>query len=206
MLTTSKAVRYIGAIAALILISLLSSVNGLSLQHSISNFGDGFLWGVADPVLHFDSLVNTLAIGYIASGMMQAAFITGSLIVATVLGGLMSLSHMNLPGAEIAIAVASLVLSILLVTPNRPHWFILAVLGAIAGLSLGYLDSQSIIQVGGISQFTYLLGMVLSLYAVVTSAKKIGQAMNQETMSSVYRFVGLAILGISIVCLGNVIG
>lgn len=206
MLNILKSSRYIGAIAALIFISLLSSVTGLSLQHPISNFGDGFLWGIADPVLHFDSLVNTLAIGYISSGMVHGAFITGSLIVAAALGGLMSLLQMNLPGTELAMAVASLTLGIWLVMPNRPHWSIVAIVGAIAGLSLGYFDSQSIIHVSVISQFTYALGMVLSLYAVVTSASKIGQAMSQESLSSVYHFVSLAILGISIVFLGNVIG
>jgi urease accessory protein len=58
--------RYVGAIAALAIISLLSSWSGLPSQHEISNSWDGLLWGIADPVLAFDMLVSIVVIGLLA--------------------------------------------------------------------------------------------------------------------------------------------
>ncbi|MEJ1934865.1 HupE/UreJ family protein [Nostoc sp. NIES-2111] len=206
--------RHIGAIATLILISLLSSWCGLSLQHNISNVWDGFLWGVADPVLHLNSLVNLLSIGFFSAGFVHAAIITNTFVLASVLGSFTHLFQINLPSAEIAMAErpASLIaifivgFGAMLVTPNRSSWLFMLILGAlaqaavgIAGLFQGNVISQTISETDTTSLITYTLGMVLTQYTVTTSARKI----NFHTLPHIARFLGFALVSIGIVFLAT---
>ncbi|BAT52465.1 hydrogenase accessory protein HupE [Nostoc sp. NIES-3756] len=213
MLTISKPVavgklqhRHIGAIATLILISLLSSWCGLSLQHNISNVWDGFLWGVADPVLHLNSLVNLLSIGFFSAGFVHAAIITNTFVLASVLGSFTHLFQINLPSAEIAIALFIVGFGAMLVTPNCSSWLFMLILGAlaqtavgIAGLFQGNVISQTISETDTTSLITYTLGMVLTQYTVTTSARKI----NFHTLPHIARFLGFALVSIGIVFLAT---
>jgi urease accessory protein len=213
MLTISKPVAvgklqhsHIGAIATLILISLLSSWCGLSLQHNISNVWDGFLWGVADPVLHLNSLVNLLSIGFFSAGFVHAAIITNTFVLASVLGSFTHLFQINLPSAEIAIALFIVGFGAMLVTPNRSSWLFMLILGAlaqtavgIAGLFQGNVISQTISETDTTSLITYTLGMVLTQYTVTTSARKI----NFHTLPHIARFLGFALASIGIVFLAT---
>ncbi|MBE9006318.1 hypothetical protein IQ259_14940 [Fortiea sp. LEGE XX443] len=72
--------RHIGAIAALAIISLLSSWSGLPFHHEIYNSWDGFLWGMADPVLALDKLVGILTIGLLAAGNVRGRWIAVALV------------------------------------------------------------------------------------------------------------------------------
>jgi urease accessory protein len=208
MLTTSTPTavmklqhRQMGAIAALILISLLSALSGLSLHHQITNSWDGFLWGVADPVLHFDSLARILGIGLISTGIVHGSFITMSFVLASVLGVLTHLSTFHLPGAEIAIAIFTIGFGAILVMPHRPNWLIVVVLGAIAGLLQGYVSGQAINEIDIISLLTYTLGFSLTQYAVATSTTRLFK----DTLSTMIRFAGFAFIAIGFVFCGNFI-
>ncbi|NET74366.1 MAG: hydantoin utilization protein, partial [Sphaerospermopsis sp. SIO1G2] len=64
--SSSKQYRLMVAIAALVIISLLASSGGSSIQHGISNPWEGFIWGIAEPVLSLDQLVFIVAIGLLS--------------------------------------------------------------------------------------------------------------------------------------------
>ncbi|BAB76416.1 HupE/UreJ family protein [Anabaena sp. FACHB-709] len=193
--------RHLGAIAALILISLLSSVSGLSLHHQITNGWDGFLWGVADPVLHLDSLARILGIGLISTGIVHGSFITMSFVLASILGILTHLSTFHLPGAEIAIAIFTIGFGAMLVMPYRPNWLVVVILGAIAGLLQGYVSGQAINGIDIISLLTYTLGFGLTQYAIATSTRRLVS----DSLSTIVRFVGFAFIAIGFVFCGNFI-
>ncbi|MBD2364024.1 HupE/UreJ family protein [Anabaena minutissima FACHB-250] len=201
--------RHLGAIAALILISLLSSFSGVSPVHTISNSWDGFLWGLADPVLRLDSFVSILAMGLLSGNMVHSSLMTVSFIFAAMVGIILHLLQINLFGAEIAIAVATIALGGILVMPNQRNWVIVVVLGAIAGTFLGYVETQSLLGVGLLPTLTYILGTVLTLYAVATSAKQIVNSINKEKIQNALfwttRFVGFAVCGIGMVFLSSLI-
>lgn len=214
MVTTFRSVtvkklphRHIGAIASLILISLLSSGSGLSLHHTISNVWDGFLWGIADPVLHLDILANIVGIGLISTGMVHGAIVSVCFVLATFLGLSTHLLQFSLPGAEIAIAIFCLVFGVMLITSHRFNSVIVVMLVAIAGLFQGYIASQAINKTEIVPLFTYLLGMAITQYVLVTSTREVGNILTKETIfahiHTIIRFLGFAIAAIGVVFCGN---
>lgn len=201
MLSKQLQQSYWVSIIALVLISLFSSLSGLSLHYSIANGWDGLLWGIADPVLHFNSLVNILSIGFISAGVANGGVIIFSLLLATTLGLVTHLLQFNLPGAEIAIAICGLWFGTVLILPQKPHWIILTLLAAIAGLSSGYLAGQSISDAAGLPVILYTFSIALTQYAVVATARQI----IYQSLSSIIRFLGFTVVAIGIVFCGHYI-
>jgi urease accessory protein len=200
--------RHIGAIAALILISLLSSLSGTPFEHTISNCWEGFLWGLADPVIGLDCLVGIIAIGLLSSVFVRgAATIAGSFVLAAILGIVIHLFQLNLPGTEIAIAFSTIVFGTMLMMPSQPNFMLLALGGISAGLFQGYTVAESIIGAGMMPLVAYMLGMTLTLFTVAMSAKEIGGAMGMgainRTLSWKISIAGFALCAIGIVFLSN---
>jgi urease accessory protein len=205
---TSKLMdRHIGAIAALILISLLSSLSGTPDSHTITNCWEGFLWGLADPVLGLDCLVGIVAIGLLSSMFVRGAAIAGYFVLAAILGIVIHLFQVNFPGTEIAIAISTIVFSTMLMMPNQPNFVVLALMGISAGLFQGYTVAESIIGVGIIPLIAYIVGMTLTLFAVAMSAREIGGAMGMgeinRTLPWKISITGFAFCAIGIVFLSN---
>ncbi|MHC5595622.1 MAG: HupE/UreJ family protein [Nostoc sp.] len=217
---TSKLIhRHIGAIAALILISLLSSLSGTPDRHTISNCWEGFLWGLADPVISLDCLVGIVAIGLLSSVFVRGAAIAGCFVLAAVLGIVIHLFQLNLPlpGMEIAIAesvgaamaISTILFGTMLMMPNQPNFMVLALVGVSAGLFQGYADAESIIEAGMIPILAYILGITLTLFAVAMSAREIGSAMGMGEINRILpgkmSIAGFAFCAIGIVFLSNLI-
>ncbi|MFN6464110.1 MAG: HupE/UreJ family protein [Nostoc sp. DedVER02] len=205
--TSKLADRHIGAIAALILISLLSSLSGTPANHAISNPWEGFVWGLADPVIGLDCLVGIIAIGLLSSMFVRGAAIAGCFVLAAILGIVIHLFQLNFPGAEIAIAISTIVFSIMLMMPNQPNFAVLALMGISAGLFQGYTVAESIIGAGTIPLIAYIVGMTLTLFAVAMSARQIGTAMGMGEISRTLPWkitiAGFALCAIGIVFLSN---
>ncbi|WP_375471360.1 HupE/UreJ family protein [uncultured Nostoc sp.] len=207
--------RHIGAIAALILISLLSSLSGTPVDHAISNAWEGFLWGLADPVISLNCLVGIVAIGLLSSVFVRGAAIAGCFIFATVLGIVIHLLQLNLPGTEIAfaesvgaaIAISTIVFGTMLMMPNQLNLIVLALVSISAGLFQGYANAESIVGTGIIPVVAYILGITLTLFAVAMSAREIGVAMGMgeinRTLPWKMSIAGFALCAIGIVFLSN---
>ncbi|MHC5767020.1 MAG: HupE/UreJ family protein [Nostoc sp.] len=207
-LNTSKCMdRHIGAIAALILISLLSSLSGTPFEHTISNAWEAFVWGLADPVISLNCLVGIVAIGLLSSVFVHGAAIAGCFIFATVLGIVMHLYQLNLPGTEIAIAISTIVFGTMLIMPNQLNFLVLALMGISAGLFQGYANAESITGAGMISVAAYILGITLTLLAVAMSAREIGVGMGMGELNRILPWkislAGFALCAIGIVFLSN---
>jgi len=199
--------RHIGAIAVLLLISLLSSLSRTPVDHTISNYWEGFLWGLADPVISLDCLVGIVAIGLLSSVFIRGAVIVGCFVLATVLGIVIHLFQLNLSGTEIAIAISTIVFGTMLMMPNQPNFIVLALVGISAGLFQGYAEAESIIGAGTIPLIAYIVGMTLTLFAVAMSARQIGVAMGMgeinRTLPWKITIAGFAFCAIGIVFLSN---
>ncbi|MBW4642392.1 MAG: HupE/UreJ family protein [Goleter apudmare HA4340-LM2] len=190
--------RHLGAIAGLVLISLLSSLSGSPVDHALANSWEGFLWGIADPVLSLDRLVSLVAIGLLSIGIARGTFIAGSFVFAALLGTVIHLFQLNFSGAEIAIATSAIAFGALLLTSSQLNWVVLALLGAIAGLFHGYANGAAIIGVEIMPLATYILGITLTQYVIVISAREIN-----SILPSKLRLVGLAFCAVGIVFLHN---
>lgn len=196
--------RYVGAIAALVIISLLSSWTALPSQHEISNSWDGFLWGMAESVLALDKLVSIIAIGLLASRHVCGRWIAIEFVLASIFGTVIHLSKLNLPLTQTAIATVSIFFGAMLVTPKRPSLVTLLMLTAIAGLLQGYLSSESIMRVLTMPSMAYIFGSALTQCAVVMSARKIGTDMSQVELPGIFSrkigLAGFAICALDVVC------
>jgi urease accessory protein len=205
---TSKLMdRHIGAIAALILISLLSSLSGTPDSHTITTCWEGFLWGLADPVIALDCLVGIVAIGLLSSMFVRGAAIAGCFVLAAILGIVIHLFQLNFPGIEIAIAISTIVFSTMLMMPNQPNFVVLALMGISAGLFQGYTVADSIIGAEMMPLIAYIVGMTLTLFVVAMSAREIGGAMGMgeinRTLPWKISIAGFAFCAIGIVFLRN---
>ncbi|MCC5621405.1 HupE/UreJ family protein [Nostoc sp. CHAB 5715] len=199
--------RHIGAIAVLILISLLSSLSGTPDRHSISNCWEGFIWGLADPVIGLNCLIGIIAISLLSSVFVRGAAIAECFVLASILGIVIHLFQLNLPGTEIAFAISTIVFGIMLMIPNQPNFILLALVGISAGLFQGYADAESIIGTGMMSLIAYILGMTLTLFAVAMSAREIGIVMGMGEINRILPWkisiAGFAFCAIGIVFLSN---
>ena len=206
--------RHIGAIAVLILISLLSSLSGTPDIHTISNSWEGFIWGLADPVISLDCLAGIIAIGLLSSVFARGAAIAACFVFAAVLGIVIHIFYLNLlsteiamPSAGAAIAISTIVFSTMLMLPNQPNFIVLALVAVSAGFFQGYADAESIIGAGMMPLIAYILGITLTLFTVAMTAKKIGSAMG---MGEIHRILpwkitiaGFGFCAIGIVFLSN---
>ncbi|MHC5599677.1 MAG: HupE/UreJ family protein [Nostoc sp.] len=205
---TSKLMhRHIGAIAALILISLLSSLSGTPFDHTISNAWEAFIWGLADPVISLNCLVGIVAIGLLSSVFVRGGAIAGCFVFATVLGIVIHLFQVNLPGTEIVIAFSTIVFGTMLIMPNQPNFIVLGLVVISAGLFQGYADAESIIGAEMIPRVAYILGIALTLFAVAMSAREIGVGMGMGEINRILPWkmsiAGFAFCAIGIVFLSN---
>lgn len=199
--------RHIGAIAALILISLLSSLSGTPFEHTISNAWEAFVWGLADPVISLNCLVGIVAIGLLSSVFVRGAAIAACFVFATVVGIVSHLYQLNLPGIEIAIAISTIVFGTMLMMPNQLNFLVLALMGISAGLFQGYANAESITGAEMISVAAYILGITLTLLAVAMSAREIGVGMGMGELNRILPWkislAGFALCAIGIVFLSN---
>ncbi len=188
--------RHIGAIAILVLISLASSLSGSPVHHPIANSWEGFLWGMADPVMNLDCLVSMIAIGLFSANISRGAFIAASFVFAAVFGTVIHLLQLNLVGAEIAIAISVIAFGSMLVISKQLNWILLAFLGAMTGFFHGYAHGEFIIGSEIVSLVTYVLGATLTQSVVVMSTREI----NPILLSKIH-FTGLAFCALGIVFL-----
>jgi urease accessory protein len=200
--------RQIGAIAFLILISLLSTLAGVPAHHTITNCWEGLLWGLAHPVIGLDHLVTVIAIGLLSAGVVRGATLPLSFVLATICGTDFHLVQIDLPSAEIAIALSTIAFGAILAIPNRPNWLLLLLLSAIAGLFHGYAYGESIIGTEITPLIAYVLGITLTQYVVAMSAKVIANTnhireFNQNLFCQKVYLLGFAFCAIGFAVAGK---
>jgi urease accessory protein len=191
--------RHVYAIASLVVISLVSSFT-LSQPPAISNWFDGFLGGLAHPVLGLHHLVSVVAIGLLSGVVVRGALVPVGFVLATLLGIINHLLYLNIPGAETAIAFFTIVFAVMLAIPNQPNLMILVLLTATAGLFHGYTYGPAILETPITSQIAYMLGLTLTQYVVAMSAREIGNIISMEKLQNI-RFTGFAFWAMGIVFL-----
>lgn len=172
-----------------------------------TNFFEGFLSGLAHPVIGLDHLAFVVAIGLIAAGQTNGAVIPAGFIVAALVGTGTHLLNVDLPAAEIAIALSVVSFGVMLAIPHKPNWIVLTCLGAIAGLFHGYAYGEAIIGAGMMPLVAYLLGFTFIQYLVATLARAVGNLLIHRTANTrqIMQLCGLAIGAIGIVFTTNLL-
>jgi urease accessory protein len=205
-LLTSKQQRLLGSIAILVVISLLTSAGGSPIEHNVSNIWEGFIWGIADPVISLDRFAGIVALGLFSARFTRGNCLNITFVIAAICGQLINLSPVILPAPAIAIAICTIALGVMLVTPIPIHWLAIALLSATAGIFQGYSDATSIIGAETLTMIIFVISVAFTQTVIIMSARKIGVnfGINEinQILPKIIRFAGLVFCAIGIVFLG----
>ena len=124
-------------------------------------FVDGFLSGLAHPVIGLDHLVFILAAG-LAAGALGLGLRMPGLFIASSIGGLgLHLTKLNLPMPEVAISVSILLLGLAIGSRSTVATKIWMALFIVAGVFHGYAYGESIVGAPTAPLIGYLAGLGL---------------------------------------------
>jgi urease accessory protein len=166
------------------------------------SFLEGFLSGLAHPLIGPDHFTFVVAIGLLAAIQRQGLLILIAFILSAMLGTGLHLVGLNLPGAELLIAGSILLFGLLLSLKESPNTLLVTALAAIAGVFHGYAYGESIFGATLVPLLAYLIGftviqMVISM-GVFAIAKGLMRQNGAQTGLSSIRSAGLVICGMGV--------
>ncbi|WP_019499590.1 HupE/UreJ family protein [Pseudanabaena sp. PCC 6802] len=184
---------------------LLLSASPAMAHHAMgnkmpSNFLEGFLSGLAHPLIGPDHFAFIVAVGLLAAIKRQGILIPGAFILSAMLGTGFHMLGFGLPGAELFVSGSILLFGILLVSQDSPNTFAIALLAAIAGIFHGYAYGESIFGAETTPLIAYLIGFTVIQMAVAASAfaiaKRLFRDKEVQKLPANLRSAGLVICGI----------
>jgi urease accessory protein len=151
-----------------------------------SNGWEGFLSGLAHPVIGLDHLAFVIAIGILSAQLIRGWQLPIFFLVTAMLGTGIHLTQISLPLPEVGVAVSVLVLGIILVLKQRLEFAMLAGLFAIAGLFHGYAYGEAIFGAEMTPLVSYLLGFTTIQAAISFAVYKASQLTQNPVLTRSY--------------------
>lgn len=210
---TARFIRFTQAfpqvkISAVLVSILLLTATPAFAHHAMdgklpSNFFQGFLSGVAHPLIGPDHFAFIVAVGLVAAIERQGFLIPIAFVLSAMLGTGAHLAKLSVPGIELFVSGSILLFGILLVVKKSPNTPLVAGLSAIAGLFHGYAYGEAIFGAERTPFLAYLAGFTCIQLVVSLSAFWIGKTiiLNQDTKqqsTAKFRSAGLVISGVGL--------
>lgn len=172
-----------------------------------SNFLEGFLSGVAHPVIGLDHFVFVIAAGLLAALSRQGMMIPIAFVIAGLAGTGIHLQSLDLPAPEFFISASVLLFGVLLALKKNPNWPMVAGLGAIAGIFHGYAYGEAIVGADMTPMVAYLTGFTVIQLVIALGASVMGRAVlkHHQMPELPLRFAGFGICGVGATFLSAVI-
>ena len=176
---------------------------------------EGFLSGIAHPLIGMDHLAMIVAIGVLAASMRPGFLLAALFVLAAMLGSSLHLLGMSLPWSEQLIALSVVAVGGILALRKSPHSGIVLGICAVAGVLHGYAYGESIFGAEPTPLAVYLVGFTLVQLFVAgiayAAAKIIVQKSGEKTLvlrpaGFVIAGAGLALLGTQIVAMAFPLG
>ena len=166
-----------------------------------TTFAEGFLSGLGHPVIGPDHLAFLLAIG-VAVGVGGLSLVLPLLfVVASAIGVTLHVNGVNLPGAEIVVAVSVLFAGFLIARGRALPVSLWAILFAAAGLFHGYAFGESIFGAERSPLHAYLLGLII-VQSVLTVGTALFVRRKASGVSAIApRLAGAVIIGVGLATL-----
>ena len=166
-----------------------------------TTFAEGFLSGLGHPVIGPDHLAFLLAIG-VAVGVGGLSLVLPLLfVVASAIGVTLHVNGVNLPGAEIVVAVSVLFAGFLIARGRALPVSLWAILFAAAGLFHGYAFGESIFGAERSPLHAYLLGLII-VQSVLTVGTALFVRRKAGGVSAIApRLAGAVIIGVGLATL-----
>ncbi len=192
----------------LLIFSLIIAIPSASAHHPLDgaipgNFFQGFMSGLAHPIIGLDHFAFVIAVGLLAVLRKQLGLIIPvSFCLTTALGTVIHLASIDLPVPELIIAISVLTMGVALILENKTNLGLIAILSGIAGIFHGYAYGEAIVGAEMTPLFAYLFGFVGIQLVVSAIAFYIGTSINQKSSLNL-RFSGFLIAGIGLTFLFN---
>lgn len=173
-----------------------------------ANAFEGFMSGLAHPVLGLDHFAFIISVGLLAAMKLQGILIPVAFVLAAMVGTGIHLMQVSLPVAEFFIAGSVLLVGSLLAMKQEVNGWIVLGLAAIAGLFHGYAYGEAIFGAEMLPLIAYLAGFTIIQLAVATVAFLIGRAVLKKTIEQpamILRFTGFVICGIGFTVLSTLV-
>ena len=171
-----------------------------------TNFIEGFLSGIAHPIIGVDHLAFIVAVGLLAASFPKGVWVSIVFVISALLGTGIHLQSINLPIAEIIVAVSIIVFGSMLAIKYRPTLPGMLFLTTSAGLFHGYAYGESIVGATTVPLVAYLLGFTLVQLAISIFSYRVSRITLQkvsEQSNQPLRLAGFTIVGIGIAFLTN---
>ena len=169
------------------------------------NFLNGFLSGLAHPVIGLDHLAFVVASGLIAVGMEQGLLIPIAFAIATLIGTGIHLQGISLLFPEGIVALSVVIFGVILTLKkglqnhSNLYTIALATLAMIAGIFHGYAYGESIIGARVAALVAYLIGFTVIQLAIASGAFFLGSVIKEKLAKQatlISKLIGLAIMAI----------
>jgi urease accessory protein len=164
-----------------------------------STFSEGILSGLGHPVIGLDHLAFIVAAGLVAGVAGLGLWMPAVFVVASILGVVVHMQEINLPAAEILVALSVGLIGLLLAGNwsriGRGAW---AAIFAIAGLFHGYAFGESVVGAEPTPLYAYLFGLVVIQSAIGIGAALLASRLAWAPATLAPRLAGAVVLGIGI--------
>jgi urease accessory protein len=173
-----------------------------------ANFFQGFLSGIAHPLIGIDHFAFIVSVGLLAAIERRGISIPVSFVLAAMLGTGAHLAKVSVPGVELFVSGSILLFGILLAIKNRPNSSAIASLSGLAGLFHGYAYGESIFGAETSPLLAYLLGftviqLLVSLSVFWVAKATILKPATAGQASAKFRSAGLVICGVGLAFLAS---
>ena len=166
-----------------------------------TTFAEGFLSGLGHPVIGPDHLAFLLAIG-VAVGVGGLNLVLPLLfVVASAIGVTLHVNGVNLPGAEIVVAVSVLFAGFLIARGRALPVSLWAILFAAAGLFHGYAFGESIFGAERSPLHAYLLGLIIVQSVLTVGTALLARRRAGGVSAIAPRLAGAVIIGVGLATL-----
>lgn len=166
-----------------------------------ATFVEGLLSGLGHPVIGPDHLAFLLAIGVaVGVGGLNLA-LPALFVVASAIGVTLHVNGVDLPAAELVVAVSVLLAGFLIASGRALPVSIWAGLFAVAGLFHGYAFGESIVGAERAPLYAYLLGLILIQSALTIATALVARRRSGSVSDLVPRLAGVAIVAVGLAIL-----
>ncbi len=171
-----------------------------------ATFLEGLISGIGHPVLGFDHLAFTIAVGLVAAVLRRGITIPLAFLLAALTGTGLHLSGANLPAPELVISFSVLLFGLLAVTRRDLSTPAVVALTALVGLFHGYAYGEAVIGAEPTPLVAYLAGFTLVQGAIAATT----YLLSKRTISKSHtagilpiRQAGFAVCGAGAILIGN---
>ncbi|MBL1179287.1 HupE/UreJ family protein [Pantanalinema sp. GBBB05] len=181
-LRTFNLIRFLPLVTGLLvlLMSAPAQAHHVMGGRTPANFVEGFLSGLAHPVIGIDHFAFIVAVGLLAATQRQGIFIAIAFVLSAMVGTGLHLLGFSLPGAELLISGSVLLFGILLVLKDSPNTGLVMVLGSLAGMCHGYAYGESIFGASMTPLLAYLLGFTTIQLGIAISVMMFSQTLSRH--------------------------